>query len=101
MTFHMARVPVSMVGESAGILISTAILCSPEPITGRQRRGNDVINLRQGQPFQIGRIGHRHVLAGYTGNRRIKPVKSLFHHLHRDLGPKTGKGEALLAGDKA
>src|SRR5215469_15678941 len=36
--------------------------------------------------FEVGGIGHRHVLASDAQHRRIEPVKGLFGHACRDLG---------------
>ena len=47
--------------------------------------GNDVLDGRQGELLEIGRIGHRHVLAGDAGHRRIELVEGVGHELGRDL----------------
>src|SRR5215469_10988086 len=64
-TSHLASLPSSMVGESAGIRILVAIALS---LVADGLHGLDqVLDRGQCQLFQICGIGHRHVLAGDLG----------------------------------
>src|SRR6516162_2602498 len=83
---HLARLPFSMVGDSAGIRILVGIgpphgfratpaptACSP--IGDRLRGRDDLGDRRQRELFQVRRIGHRHVLARYARDRCIEIIE--------------------------
>src|SRR5436305_1729334 len=49
-------------------------------------RFDDFRDARQSQLFEIGRIGHRHVLAGHPQHGRIEIVEGIDHQAGDDLG---------------
>src|ERR1700686_1716973 len=68
---HLARLPFSIVGDSAGMrmLMGMASWFHPmtmSAVTNRLRRLDDFGDGRQRELFQIGGIGHRHVLAAHA-----------------------------------
>src|SRR5690242_17536543 len=79
-TSHLASLPSSMVGDSAGIrmLVATGSILVGDGAHG----GDHVIDGRQSELFEIGGVRHRHILAIDAGRRRIKIVKGL----ERDAG---------------
>src|SRR5438105_10367333 len=97
-TCHLASLPSSMVGESAGIKISGGIFplhkfrCAPRTaavsdscvaslsITNALRRRDHILNRRQCQPLEICSIWHWHIFAGDPDRRRIQIIKRFVHH---------------------
>src|SRR6056297_2845732 len=79
LTSHFASVPSSMVGERAGMSISVGIASLSLPV-GHLAHGVDHLGGRgQRQLFEIGRVGHGHVLAGAVDDRRVEIVERLLH----------------------
>src|SRR5438309_1197574 len=90
-----ARLPSVIVGDRAGIRISIGMCCCPFGARARPsrlavrhlaRRGDDVLDLRHREAFEIGGIGQWHVLAGDLLARRVEPVDAFVHDDRRDLG---------------
>src|SRR3954466_9472723 len=51
--------------------------------------------------FEIGRIGHRHVLARNAGDRRIQIIEGVLHDAGSDFGADAGLLPALLDRQRA
>src|SRR5690606_30664086 len=100
-TSHLASVPSSIVGESAGIRISVAMSRAPLPIGHVADGLHDLVGRDQRQPFKVGRIGHRHVLAGAVDHRSVQPVKGVFRQIRADVVADRADGEAFFHGDAA
>src|SRR6056297_1448108 len=101
LTSHLASVPSSMVGERAGMRISVGIASLSLPV-GHLAHGVDHLGGRgQRQLFEIGRVGHRHVLAGAVDHRRVEIVERLLHQHRGDVAADGGGGPAFLDGDAA
>src|SRR5438067_13323144 len=96
-TCHLASLPSSMVGESAGIKISGGIfpctnfvtrrapsrrvtLVSALPVTNALRRRDHILNRRQCQSLEICSIWHWHIFAGDPDRRRVEIIKRFVHH---------------------
>src|SRR5690606_22457803 len=102
LTSHLARLPSSIVGESAGMVISIGIAPSPSgPVGDGLHRRDDLGHVRQCQLFQIGGIGHRHVLAGDGDHRRVEMVEGALHDLAGDMVADRGLRKAFLDHDEA
>src|SRR6056297_2721867 len=76
LTSHFASVPSSIVGDSAGMRISTGMSASL-PIGDLLDGGDHLFGGHQRQLFQVRRIGHGHVLAGAVDHRRVEIVERL------------------------
>src|SRR5229473_2259542 len=113
-----ARLPSVIVGDSAGIRISIgmmsrsatsfAVMPAKAGMTGITLAvrhlaggGDDVLDLRHGETFQIGGVRQWHVLAGDALQWRVEPVEALFHDDRGDLGADPGERPALLDRDDA
>src|SRR5690606_28918105 len=73
LTCHVAIFPSVMVGERAGIVMVIGILKpSLIAIANVFDRTDDLCDARQGELLEVGRIGHRHILAGDAQHRRIE-----------------------------
>src|SRR6202163_459030 len=59
---HLARVPFSMVGDSAGMRMLTGMVHSSSAVADGLGSLDHLGDRRQGELLEIGRIGHRHVL---------------------------------------
>src|SRR5579872_4235095 len=100
---HLARLPFSIVGDSAGMrmLIGMVRAASPNKcsaITNGLRRLDDFGDRGERKLFQVGGVGHRHVLTGDARDRRVEVVERLLHHPRRDLGADAGLLPAFLDG---
>src|SRR6476660_4179459 len=82
---HLARLPFSMVGDSAGMRMLVGI--ARLPVTNGFRRLDHFSDRRQRELFQIGGVGHRHVLAANARDRRVEIVEGVLHDARRDLRP--------------
>src|ERR1700691_5962846 len=106
---HLARLPFSIVGESAGMRMLMGIIFSGakvSPITKSAvthgfRRLDHFGDRGQRELFQIGGVGHRHVLAGDARDRRVEIIERLFHHARGDLSADAGLPPAFLDSDEA
>src|SRR6516165_11460323 len=100
---HLARLPFSIVGDSAGIRMLTGMARQVEGLSvgGRFDRLDDFGDRRQRELFQIRRIGHRHVLAANPGHRRIEIVECLLADPRGDFGPDARLLPAFLDSDEA
>src|SRR5713101_544821 len=76
---HLARLPFSMVGDSAGMRMLTGmarfrsfsaskLAIASSPVADRLRRLDHLRDRGQRELLEIGRVGHGHVLAGDAGN---------------------------------
>src|SRR6185436_16676510 len=64
---------------------------------GNSFGGRDHLGHRgQSELFEIGGIGHRHVLAGHPRHRRVEIIEGVFHDAGGDLGADTALLPALL-----
>src|SRR5436190_3952429 len=104
-----ARLPSVIVGDRAGIRISIGMCCPfgvrarPSRLAVRHlaRRGDNVLDLRHREAFEISGIGQWHVLAGDALQRRVEPIEAFLHDDCRDLGADPCKWPALLDRDDA
>src|SRR5690606_20374023 len=89
LTCHLARVPSSMVGDSAGMVMLMGIELAPvgDGVYG----GDHLVDVRQRQFLEVSGVGHGHVLAGDAGDRGIEIVEGLLH----DAGGEFGADGAL------
>src|SRR5690606_9169031 len=77
LTSHFARLPSSIVGESAGIVMLIAIDRAPSAVSYGFHRIDNLTDARQRQLLEVGRVRHRHVLAGNGDDRRVEIVEDL------------------------
>src|SRR5215813_5816818 len=91
-----ATAPSVIVGDSAGMRIWMDI----SAIRHFAGRGDDVLDLRHREAFEIGGVGQRHVLAGDALHRRVEPVEAFFHHHRRELRADAGEGPAFFDRDE-
>src|SRR5579883_3951 len=107
---HLARLPFSIVGESAGMrmligmvkyLARDLVLTWRLPVGHALGGLDDLRNRRQREFLEIGRIRHGHVLAGDANDRRIEIVEGVLHDARRDLGADARLRPALLDHDAA
>src|SRR3954463_178289 len=98
-TSHLASLPSSMVGDSAGIRMLVA-MCLSLVADGFDRL-DQIIDRRQRKLFQIGGIGHRHVLARYLGRRRVQIVERVQRHARADFRTDGADRPGLFEGDDA
>src|SRR3984957_14956889 len=101
---HLARLPFSMVGESAGMKMLIGMRPTHQTrsaVTAGLRRFDHFGHRRQRELFQIRRVRHRNFLAGYACDRRIEVVERLLHHTRGNLGADAGLFPALLDSDDA
>src|SRR5690606_32280254 len=64
LTSHLARLPSSIVGERAGMVISIGMVRPPSVAVGDGLHRLDYFgDARQSQLLEVGRVRHRHVLA--------------------------------------
>src|ERR1700688_5050357 len=102
---HLARLPFSIVGDSAGMLmlmgIGRALHQKRSAIADGFRRFDDFGDRRQSELFQVRCISHRHVLAGDAHDRRVEIVECLLHHPRSNLGADAGLLPAFFDGDEA
>src|SRR3546814_8267546 len=71
----------------------SASFIPPSAIADGFGRRDDVVDGRQRQLFQIGGIGHRHVLAADPRHRRVEIVEGQFHHAGGNLRADTRSEE--------
>ena len=55
-------------------------------VTDIPGRRDDALGMRQGQAFQVGRVGHGHFDAADPPDRRVQPVEGQLHHLGDENG---------------
>src|SRR3982751_2376607 len=73
LTSHLASLPSSMVGDSAGIRMLVAMCLSL--VTDGFDGLDQIIDRRQCKLFQVGGIRHGHVLARHLGGRRVQIIE--------------------------
>ena len=81
---HLARLPFSMVGERAGIRMLVGIgsrLGGSLTVGDGLHRLDHLGDRGQRQLLEVGRIGHRDILAGHLEDRRVEPIESPGHDL--------------------
>src|SRR5690242_17982368 len=89
---HFARLPFSIVGDSAGIRILTGMARQVHrlSITDGFGRLDDFGNRGQREFFQVCGIRHRHVFAADASNWSIEVVECVFHNACGNLGADAG-----------
>src|SRR5580704_16536318 len=95
---HLARLPFSIVGDSAGMRM---LMGMASAVADRFGGLDDFGDRRQRKLFQICCVRHRHVLAGDARHRRVEIIERLFHYAGGDLGADAGLLPAFLDGDEA
>src|SRR5580765_5549368 len=96
---HLARLPFSIVGDSAGMRMLVGIVRLP--VTNGLRRLDDFGHRGKRQLFKIGGVGHRHIFSRHARDRRIQIVKSVCHHAGSNFGADTALLPALLHSNQA
>src|SRR5580700_11757288 len=99
---HLERLPFSMVGDSAGMRMLMGMarqfhqkfLAVADGFGRRDHFGDG----GQREFFQIGGVGHRHVLAGDARDRCVEIIERLLHDTRRDLGADAGRSEERRVG---
>src|SRR5262249_5717612 len=71
------------------------------PVTAGLCRCDHCRDRSQREFFKIGRVWHRHVLAGDAGDRGIEPIEGVLSHAGGDLRPDTRLPPALFDRDDA
>src|SRR5580693_5242574 len=100
---HLARLPFSIVGDSAGMRMLMGIARNHQPrsaVSNSFRRCDHFGDGRQRELFKIRSVRHRHVLAGHALDRRVEIIERLFHHARGDLGADTRLLPAFFHGDQ-
>src|SRR5690606_268371 len=75
LTCHLASLPSSMVGESAGMVMLIDMALAP--VGDGVHRRDHFVDAGQRQLFEVGGVGHGHVLAGDAGRGGIEIVEGL------------------------
>src|SRR4029450_3940527 len=70
-----------------GTCSASNVAMTSSPVTACLRRRDHVCNRRQREFFEVGRVRHRHVLAGDAGHGCVQPIESLFGHARGDFRP--------------
>src|SRR5579872_6647640 len=102
---HLARLPFSIVGDSAGMRMLMGMVRQfhqkrASAITNSLGRLDHFGDGRQCELFQVRGIRHRHVLAGHAHDRRVEIIERILHHARRDLGADAGLLPAFLDGNE-
>src|SRR5690606_9260817 len=94
LTCHLASLPSSIVGESAGMVM--LMLMASAPVGHGIDRRDDLVDARQRQLLEIGGIGHGHVLAGDARRRGVEVVEGLGDNTRGEFGADAALRPALL-----
>src|SRR6202007_895288 len=91
---HFARLPFSIVGDSAGIRILTGMARQFHrkelSVANHLGRLDDFGDRRQRELFQICGIRHRHVLAADAGYGSVEIIERVFHYARGNLSADAG-----------
>src|SRR5215831_10539030 len=84
-----------------GTCSASNVTMGSSPVADRLSRRDHLCNRRKRQFFKIGRVWHRHVLAGDAGDGRVEPIERLFGDGGGDLGPNARLAPDFLNRDHA
>src|SRR5215471_20370723 len=84
-----------------GTCSASNVAIGSSPVTHCLCRCDHVRDRRQREFLEIGRVWHRHVLAGDAGDRGVEPIEGVLRHAGGDLGPDARLPPAFLDRDEA
>src|SRR5262245_45299118 len=84
-----------------GTWSASNVAMASSPVTDSLSRRDHLCNRRKREFFQIGRVWHRHVLAGDAGDGGIEPIECFFGDGGDNLGPHARLAPAFLNRDHA
>src|SRR6185312_9423860 len=86
--------------DQARPLTSRIVAMSSAPVGDGVHGGDDFVDVGQRKLFKVGRVGHRHVLAGNAGRRRVEVVEGLGDDAGGELGTDAVLRPALFHRDQ-
>src|SRR5665213_2777175 len=95
---HLARLPFSIVGDSAGMRMLVGIAL---PVADGFRRLDHFGGRRQRELLEIGGVWHRHFLAGDARDRGVKIIEGALHQPRCNFGADARLRPALFDRDAA
>src|SRR6266853_5640807 len=84
-----------------GTCSASNVAIGSSSVTDRLCRCDHIRDRRQREFFEIGRVWHRHVLAGDAGDGGVEPIEGVLSHVGGDLRPDTRLPPALFDRDDA